>query len=249
MKKLFIRLLLVAIVLVVLALGVGIFFLGSIVKAGVEKVGPSVTGVPVKLDSATVSLFGGSGTLKGFVVGNPEGFQSTEAIKVGTVTLSVVPKSVFSDKVIIHSIRVEAPEISYELSLKGSNLGKILDNVSRGANKPAGETKPPGQPTDKKSSDAGKKLQVDEFVITGAKMHFGATGFGSAPVIIPEIRLINLGQGPDGITPAELTQLVISALKDAAAKAAAENPGKLGGAATDALKKGATGLGDLLKKK
>ena len=249
MKKLIVRLLLVAIVLFVLAVGQGIFFLGSIVKAGVEKIGPSVTGVPVKLDSATVSLFSGSGTLKGFVLGNPEGFKSTEAIKVGTVALSVVPKSVFSDKVIIHSIRVEAPEISYELSLKGSNLGKILDNVNSGANQPAGETKPAGQPTDKKSSGAGKKLQIDEFVITGARVHFGATGLGSAPVIIPEIRLSNLGQGPDGITPAELTQLVISALKDAVAKAAAENPGKLGGAATDALKKGASDLGDLFKKK
>ncbi len=249
MKKLIVRLLLIAIVLVVLAVGLGIFFLGSIVKAGVEKVGPSVTGVPVKLDSASVSLLGGSSTLKGFVLGNPEGFKSTEAIKVGTVAVAVVPKSIFADKVIIHSIKVEAPEISYELSLKGSNLGKILDNVSSGANQPAGETKPAGQPTDKKSSGAGKKLQVDEFVITGARVHFGATGFGSAPVVIPEIRLSNLGQGPDGITPAELTQLVMSALKDAVAKAAAENPGKLGGAATDALKKGASGLGDLFKKK
>lgn len=245
MKKLIVRLLLVAIVLFVLAVGLGIFFLGSIVKAGVERVGPSVTGVPVKLDRATVSLFSGSGTLKGFVLGNPEGFKSTEAIKVGAISLAVVPKSVFADKVIIHSIKVEAPEISYELSLKGSNLGKILDNV----NQSAGESKSTGPPTDKKPPGAGKKLQVDEFVITGAKVHFGATGLGSAPVIIPEIRLIDLGQGPDGITPAELTQRVISALKDAVAKAAAENPGKLGGAATDALKKGATGLGDLFKKK
>ena len=239
MKKLIVRLVLVAVVLLVVAIGVGIFFLGSIVKTGVEKVGPIVLKVPVKLDSASVSLLGGSSTLKGFVIGNPEGFKSTEAIKVGTVAVAVVPKSIFGDKVIIHSIKVEAPEISYELGFKGSNLGKILDNVN------SGEAKPASQPTP--SSGAGKKLQVDEFIITGAKVHVGAIGVGAAPVTIPEIRLSNLGQGPEGITSAELSKLVLNALVEAASKAAAQS-GKLGVDA-ESLKKGASGLGDLFKKK
>ena len=247
MKKVIVRLVLVVIVLLVIAVGAGIFFLGSIVKTGVEKVGPVVLKVPVKLDSASVSLFGGSVTLKGFVLGNPEGFKSAEAIKVGTVAVSVVPGSILGDKVIIHSIKAEAPEISFELGLKGSNLGKILDNVDSGESKPAGQTKPAGQPRDKPASGAGKKLQVDEFVITGAKVHVTATGVGSVPVTIPEIRLSNLGQGPDGITSAELSRLVMGALVEAVTKAVA-NSGKLG-ADAEALKKGASGLGDLFKKK
>ena len=243
MKKLIVRLLLVAVVLLVVAVGVGIFFLGSIVKTGVEKVGPVVLKVPVKLDSASVSLLGGSSTLKGFVIGNPEGFKSTEAIKVGTVALAVVPKSIFGDKVIIRSIKVEAPEISYELGLKGSNLGKILDSVNSGESKPASQPKDKPVPT----SGAGKKLQVDEFIITGAKVHVGAIGVGAAPVVIPEIRLSNLGQGPEGITPAELSKLALNAVIEAASKAAASS-GKLGVDA-ESLKKGASGLGDLFKKK
>ena len=39
--------------------------LGSVVKASVEKVGPIVLKVPVKLDSANVSVFNGKGELHG----------------------------------------------------------------------------------------------------------------------------------------------------------------------------------------
>ena len=75
---------LIGIVLALVLVGaVVIFFLDSIVRSSVEKVGPIVTKVSVKLDSAKISLFGGSGELKGLVVGNPEGFKTPEAIKVG----------------------------------------------------------------------------------------------------------------------------------------------------------------------
>ena len=78
-------------------------------------------------------------------------------------------------------------------------------------------------------------------------MHVGAIGVGATPVVIPEIRLSNLGQGPEGITPAELSKLALNAIIEAASKAAA-NSGKLGVDA-ESLKKGASGLGDLFKKK
>src|ERR1043165_8774914 len=105
------KIVVVSLGLVLLALLVafvfGFVFLGSVVKAGVEKVGPIVTQVPVKLDSANLSIFSGKGSLHGFELGNPQGFKAPNAIKVGSVGVAVVPKSVFGDKVIIQSIRVE----------------------------------------------------------------------------------------------------------------------------------------------
>src|SRR5262245_56162367 len=113
MKKIFIICVFGGVALVILAVA-ALFYLCPIVKSGVEKVGPEVTKVPVKLDSANISIFNGSGQLKGFVLGNPEGFKTPEAVKVGTVAVSLVPRSVLSDKVVVRSIRVEAPEITYE---------------------------------------------------------------------------------------------------------------------------------------
>jgi uncharacterized protein involved in outer membrane biogenesis len=222
--------------------------------------------VPVKLDRANISVFTGSGELKGFVLGNPEGFKSPEAIKVGTMSLSISPMSVLGDKVVIRSIKVLGPEISYETDLKSSNLGKILDNM--GGDKPTGEKppgdkppteKPPGEkpPTETKptSGDKGaqKKLQVDEFIISGAKVHASAPIIGAYVVSVPEIKLTNLGQGPDGITAAELGKRVMSALLEATTKAVTDGATKggkslegVGASATDALKKG---VGDMFKKK
>ena len=62
----------------------------------------------------------------------------------------------------------------------------------------------------------------------------------------------NLGQGPDGITAAELGKRVMSALYEATQKAVTENAAKLGKGG-ELLKSGAgesikKGIGDFLKK-
>jgi hypothetical protein len=255
MKKLIVRSFLVLVILAVLVAVGAFLFLGTIVKAGVEKVGPRVTKVSVKLDSAAISLFNGSGQLKGFVIGNPEGYKTPSAMKLGTVSLSIEPGSVLKEKKHIRSIKVEGPEITYETDLKGSNLGKLLDNVSGSAEQ---DKKAPTK--DQQTSKT--KLQVDEFVITGAKVHVNASVLGlpgtayQQPISLPEIRLKDLGQGPDGITPAELGKKVLAIVLDETVKAVAANSGKLndagkalGTGAIDELKKGASGVGDLFKKK
>src|SRR5215204_4866846 len=113
MKKL-VKILIALVVLLVLVGVVAILFIGTIVKAGVEKVGPMVTKVPVKLDAATLSVFNGDGELKGFVVGNPEGYTSKEAIKAGTMKIGIEPGSILKEKKHIRIIKVEGPEITYE---------------------------------------------------------------------------------------------------------------------------------------
>src|SRR2546429_5536298 len=218
MKKLIIRGVLVVLVLFVVAVGVSIYCLGSLVKNGVETVGPQITGTEIKLDSATLSLLSGSGRLKGLLVGNPEGFKTASAIKVGAVSLGVAPRSVFSDKVHVKEVRVESPEITFEGGLKGNNLSRLLDNVQAATG--GSEKTSPASP----SKAASKKLQVDDFVISGGKINLSVDlsvlGGGSATVSLPEIHLTNLGTGPDGITAAELTAEVLKGMVQASILAA-----------------------------
>lgn len=249
MKKLVLRIVLGVVILLVLVFIGAFFFLGTAIETGVERVGPIVTKTPVKLDSAKISILGGSGELKGFVVGNPSGFKATNAIQVGTVSLAIVPGSLLAEKKHVRSIRIEGPEITYETGFGGSNLGKLLENVSGSAEQ---DEKAPT----KEQQTTKTKLQVDEVVITGAKVHVGATMLGSATIPLPEIRLDKLGEGPDGITPAELSKKLLSTILNETTKAVAANAGKIGEAgkalgtgATDQLKKGASGIGDLFKKK
>ena len=259
MKKLVIRVVLVVLVLFVVAVGVSIYCLGSIVKKGVETVGPQITGTEIKLDSATLSLLSGSGKLKGLLVGNPEGFKAASAIKVGAVSRGVAPRSVFSDKVHVKEVRVESPEITFEGGLKGNNLSRLLDNVQAAT----GSSDKPGATAKDKSSS--KKLQVDDFVISGGKINLsidaGPLGAKSATVPLPEIHLANLGSGPDGITSADLTAKVLKELLQAAIPAAEKavvDLGKgvttgvvkeAGKTATEGVEKATKGIGELLKKK
>jgi uncharacterized protein involved in outer membrane biogenesis len=262
MKKIIIRLLLALVVVLIHAVvAVGLFLDGAI-KKGVETFGPRLTKVDIKLESVHLSLLSGSGTLKGLVVGNPEGFQTPSAISVGETTLALKPGSLLSDKIVINAITVQAPEITFETDLRHNNLSKILSNLQEAM--AGGTTQPakPQEPVPPKAAQPARKLQVDKFDITGGKIHVNATGpiQGTALIPLPDIHLQDLGTGPDGITPAELTKLVLAAIEKAAQQAASgaapdiirgamnlsKNPGSLSTNTVDAVTKG---LGGLLKQK
>jgi hypothetical protein len=199
MKKILIGIVaLVGVVVIAIVVGVSLFLDGGI-KRSVETLGPQLTKVDVKLDDVSVSLLSGSGKFKGLVVGNPAGYQTPHAIRVDAASLALTPSSIFSDKVIIKSIRLESPNIYYEGGLRGDNLRTIVHNIS-----------------------ASKKLQVDDLVITGAKVNVSVKGTGglAVPITLPDIHLTNLGQGPEGITARELTKIVLSEITSAAAQRA-----------------------------
>jgi hypothetical protein len=272
MKKLVIRLIIGLVLLVILGVVAVIFLLDGAVKAGVEKVGPRLTGVDMKLESASVSLLSGKGSIKGLVVGNPAGFKTPWAMRAAGASLALEPRSLLSDKIVIRSIKLEAPEVTFEFAAdpRANNLSKILSNVqgATSGTSPAGpgkETEPPAQPAPSSQPAAtkpAKKLQVDEFLITGAKVRLNSSILGGelASAAVGDIHLNDLGKGPDGITSAELAALVLGALETAGIKAAAGTmtdinkgalyiPKNLGAPGSNTLNKAAKGLGDLLKGK
>ena len=251
MKKWLVRLLLGLVVLIILASVSIHFFLDSAIKRGVETVGPMLAKVEIKLESVSLSLLSGAGKIKGLVVGNPEGFKTPSAIQVSTASLSLQPSSLLGDKVVIHSINVQGPEITYETDLKNSNLKRILANLdeSTGGGQ-AAPTSPSGKPA--------RKLQVDDFVLSGAKWHLSVSVMGghTATLSLPDIHLTGLGQGPDGITPAELTKKVLQAIEKDAAQAASgamadlgKSAGALGQQAGKAAESVTKDIGNLFKKK
>ena len=253
MKK--IKKVLLTVVIVVFVLGVvaailaGIF-LDQIVKTGIERVAPSITQTSVTLAGVKISVLTGSVGLNGLVVGNPEGYQSPQAISVGKAAVSVTPGSLLADKIVVRSIAIDAPEVTFEGSPFGeNNLKKIMANVNSGAAatdaSAANATAPSGKPA--KSSGAAKKLQVDDLLITGIKVHASVEG-KLFTVPIPDIHFTDLGTGPDGITAADLTRKVLQQISTDTIRAVGDNVRKLAGNAASSLLKGSTnGFGSLKK--
>jgi hypothetical protein len=267
MKKIILRVLIALVVMVVLVvLGVR-FFMDGAIRQEVQTIGSKLTKVEVKLNSVHISLLSGAGALKGFSMANPQGFSSNSAIAFGTASVALQPSSVLSPKVLIRSVTLEAPEISLEGTLQAINLKEILGNLgssSGGATEPAKPTETRPAETKPAETKAGKKLEVDDFVVSGGKIHLSLTtplGSQSGTVPLPEIHLKDLGKGSDGITSTELATLVLNAILEksleaglAAAKdikGVSDLTKGLGGATggTGAVDKVTKGLGDLFQKK
>lgn len=229
MKKIVTFVGVILVVLLIAAVGIGIF-IGPIIKTGVETLGPKITQVPIKLDGVDVSFLSGSAAIKGLVVGNPEGYSTPQAIKLGKAEVKLDPMSVISEKVVIHAIHVESPEIAYEGSLKENNLSRILENVNASAQKSQSTEEQASQPaanaadTKDAKQEAQKpapKIQVDDFLIASAKVHVNLKGLmkKEMTVTLPDIHLTDLGKGNEGITPEELVKVVLSQINLSTIKA------------------------------
>ena len=254
MKNKLVKIALALVVLLVIAVVAISLSLGSIIKKGVETFGPKATKVDVKLGGVNLSLLSGKAGLSDLFVGNPEGFKAPALLKAGEVSVAVQPMSVLSDKVIVRSVVVKAPEITIEGSLAGGklNLNKLQANIDEFVKNELGVTAgdKKSAPADKK---AGKKLQVDEFEFSGGKINLALTELGgrSATIPLPTVKLSQLGQGPEGITPGELAQKVTKELLVSTTKAIEGNMKELlknvAGAAKEVTKDAAKSVKDVTK--
>jgi len=261
MKKWLIRIVIAVVILLVVGIVAAGLFLDKGIKKGVEVYGPQLTKVSIKLESASVLLFSGAGKIKGLEVGNPEGYTAPTAIKLDSASLSLKPGSLLSDKVVIKSIVIESPDIYIAGMPQKNNLTKILDNLeeSTGGGKDVTATKENGKPA--------KKLQVDEFILTGVKVTYAPPGFSGQTfqIKVPDIKFTDLGTGADGITAAELSKRALSEVINRIGPILVQELSKLGKIDLDAAKESATkavgdaagkagetlkgGLDSLLKKK
>lgn len=228
MKKILLRLCIAVVALIIIAALAIHFFLDGAIKSGVQVVGSKMTKVDVKLDGVHLSLLSGSGKITGLVVGNPDGYKTPHAISVGTAALALKPGSLLADKLVISSIDVESPEITFEGGLTKDNLKQIEANLNETTSSSgAGGTTTVQGATPKEQKKANKKLEVDDFKITNAKLDVQISGVGEKTLTLKTIELSNLGTGPDGITAADLTKKVLSAIVDEAGTEVASNFGDL----------------------
>jgi len=245
--KIILGILVVLFVLAVIAVLMVGAHLGDIVKAGLEVAGPKITQTTLTVDSVNVSLLAGSAGVKNLVLGNPDGYREPQSLILSNASISLVPGSVLSDKIVIHSVEVRGLEVTFEGNpLGANNLNKIMANVdslsgSAKADANASATGPataPASQTQPGATKPAKKLEVDDLVISGVKVHASLTGILTQDVTlpIPDIHMTALGQGTDGITASDLTKKVLGEISADTIKALASYASDLGRGATDAAK-------------
>ena len=199
---------LVAVIIIVLVVGVS--NLGPMIKNAVNTYGPEMTKTEVRLGDVGVSLLSAEAELKDFLLGNPEGFKSLQAMRVKSIHLNVDEKSITKNTIIIDKIDVVAPEITYEKIRGTDNFQTIMNNVK----KSIGADKTTAPPAEKGKKTEGKKILIKNFIVRDGKVNLAMAVLGENPLSadLPDIHLKNLGQKKGGATPAEAFKEIFVAL-------------------------------------
>ena len=163
------------------------------------------------MDSIHISPLKGRVEIRNLIVGNPEGYASEHAIKLGFVNAELDIASAFSDKLIIRECTLKDINVNYETKLLSSNIQQIIDNV----NTLAGTAEK--DPAEKENPEQSKnqKLQVDLFELQNVGVHVLVNGMGTAHgagVAVTINPLKDLGKDEQGITPAELIVKVLTSI-------------------------------------
>lgn len=205
----------VILLLLVAALLVISVSLNSIIKTGVETLGPTITGTNVTLEDVDFSLFSGQGRLEKMVIYNPPGFNSAYAFSLGMIHVKADLTSALSDTIIIEEIFIDSPEISFEGTLSGSNIGRIHENIDAFAGSAGGKAAEGGSSGGSTSSE--KKIQIDQFILKDAKIILNTPILKGQQVtlLLQLVQIRDIGKGPGGITLRGISSLVFSRIQEA----------------------------------
>jgi hypothetical protein len=201
MKKLAIALLVLAAIA-----GAGVFWLSGnldgLIKNAISSYGSAMTQATFSVGAVKITPADGKGTISDLLIGNPPGFKTTHALKVGRIDIEIDIASVPKDVIVIRRIAIHAPDVIYEKGDAMTNFDAIQKNIASYLG-----------PSDSKKD--GKKLIVEELTIRDAKAQASAAFLAGKTVSVPlpDITLKNLGKAKGGMTPGELGQEVTGALK------------------------------------
>ncbi len=184
--------------------------LGPLVKQTVNTIGPKMTKANVEVADVSVSVFSGEATIKGFLLGNPKGFKSDQAMEVASINVDIDEGSITKNPVIINKIEIIAPEITYEKISGSDNFKTLLNNIKKSAKiNDSTQTQ-----TGSDGSGKGKKLVINHLILKNGKVKLVMAALGRKQITapLPDIHLKDIGKQKDGVTPAQAFEQIFSSL-------------------------------------
>lgn len=181
--------------------------LDAIVKRAIVHYGSQITQARVRVDEVQIRSTDGTGAIRGLEVGNPAGFRTAHALKVGVVEVAVDMRTLADPVVVVKRIVIESPDVIYEKGDTLTNFEAIQRNIARSLGSGGGTS-------GGSSSSPGRKLIVDELIIRNARAQASTAALGgnTMSATLPDITLRNVGRAQGGVTPGQLGEIVARAL-------------------------------------
>lgn len=208
------KLLLAIIVLVIISLGVGVYYLDTIAKKAIEFGGTEALGLTTSLGEIDIALLDGRTSLKNLHIANVEGFDADSLMRLGSGTIAVNLQSLTEKTVIIPEISFSDMTLNIEQKERTSNVGILLQHLNA-----ATPTKAPQEQktTAQQDSEAAARRFIIERVVlnkirVNAKISALNNVITDTSITIPSIRLTNIGKSADGLPMQEIIRELVSAI-------------------------------------
>ncbi len=199
--------LLIVVVLIIAVIAGGLYYvltnLDSLVKQAIEKYGSEATHTAVRVDKVNIRLKQASAAISGLTVANPKGFSTPNAFSLGQIATTLNVKDMGKDHIVIDEVRIQAPEVFYEVNAdRKANLNLLKENLTGGAKVAPTKTAEKGgkQPT----------ITIRKFEFAGAALHAKLVPLKNKELDLklPSFQLVNLSGTPEQISRQVLNQLV-----------------------------------------
>jgi len=242
------RIILAAAATIAVAAAAFLLCLGPIVKGAVKAFGPAFLGVPVNVESVSISAFSGKAEIRGFEIGNPEGFDTPYLLHADTLAVDLSVRELLGGSCHIRDLRVIGPRVWYHRKLTTSNVATLLEGLDSKAAEEEKKERETKKPDGKKES---KPVVIDHFLfdegVVGVKVGAGVE------IPLAKVELNDIGK--DGaLMPAQLVRVVLGAVLDSVLHAvsaigdlAKDAIGTIGGAAMDSVDTAAGAVGAALR--
>lgn len=216
MKKVFIGLAVIAIVL-----GALLWWLGAnldgIVKKVIEDVGTDVTQTSVDVSGVGIKLLDGKAAISGLSVANPPGFSGSNIFTLDKVSVEIDIQSINSNPIIINEILVRQPQVFYEMNKdQTSNLDVLKKNVASYSTSSSSSSSSSGAD---KEAETGKKGEELKLIIKKLNFEGGHLSAVSAlapdkkiEADLPAFQMNNLGQSTGGATSDQIAKQIMDRL-------------------------------------
>jgi hypothetical protein len=226
MKKVFIGLAVIAIVL-----GALLWWLGAnldgIVKKAIEDVGTDVTQTSVDVSGVGIKLLDGKATISGLSVANPPGFSGSNIFTLDKVSVEIDIQSINSNPIIINEILVRQPQVFYEMNKdRTSNLDVLKKNVASYSASSSSSSSPSDADKEAATGEKGEELKLIIKKLSFEGGHLSAVS-ALAPdkkieADLPAFHMNNLGQSTGGATSDQIAKQIIDRLVKQAVDVAAK---------------------------
>lgn len=209
--KIFRRILLGAVLLVVVALVIVYFSLDGIIKRTVESQSTESLKLNTTLSNARLALFGGKLDLNQLEIASPPGFSAPKMLSLGQADLAVSYGQLRQDPVHVRSLTLKNPKLVIEQSNGTLNFKKAMDDM------------PPSGSSSEKSTT---KLLIDQLQVQDAQVVIRPNLPGvpsEITVPVPSITMKNVGTGDGASNGAAIKDVVMQVVTALAGSASDSN--------------------------